>query len=472
MTASSRSAGDSRGGLFKRIYITFVVTVVAATLVGAAASWFLVARHSEQRVAMTLNLLEAENDPLAAEVRDREALDRRIATIAKEADTEIGVYNRKGKRIAGQGPARTPERAARLARRLEKGHPLVRPAPGGGGRRILFPVSDPETNETLALVQVRPSRSGPVLPLVLSATGVLARLALGAKSWSRSLRRRLGALETSAERIAAGDLAHRVELPDAGPRDGLDQLALGFNAMAEKVQRLIEGQRTLLANVSHELRTPIARVKVQLELLEDRLVKLRVDASEEQLKHVTRLESGFADMTRDNIEIEKLIADLLTSGRLELAADGENLQRSEFDLPKLLGSMADRFAATVKPTNALRVEADSMLLERLLSNLLSNARRACPDGELTIELDHGPEGMCIAVEDEGPGIASEDRERVFEPFRRLDAARSRDKGGVGLGLFLCRQIARAHGGTVVALGRADGRAGARMEIRLPASLAV
>lgn len=472
MTASPPSAGGSGGGLFKRIYITFVVTVVAATLVGAAASWFLVARQSEQWVAMTLNLLETENDALAAELRDRDALNRRVSEMAKEAGTEIGVYNRKGKRIAGQGPARTPERAARLARRLEKGHPMVRPAGNGRGRRILFPISHPDTDETLALVQVRPRRSGPVLPLVLSAAGVLLLLGLGANSLSRSLRRRLGALETSAERIAAGELAHRVELPDAGPRDELDQLALGFNAMAEKVQRLIEGQRILLANVSHELRTPIARVKVQLELLEDRLVKLRVNASDEQVKHVERLESGFADMTRDNIEIEKLIADLLTSGRLELAADGANLQRSEFDLPKLLESMADRFAATVKPTEALRVDADSMLLERLLSNLLSNARRACPDGELTVELEQSSDGLRIAVEDEGPGIASEDRERVFEPFRRLDAARSRDKGGVGLGLFLCRQIARAHGGTVVALGRTDGRAGARMEIQLPASLAV
>ena len=77
------------------------------------------------------------------------------------------------------------------------------------------------------------------------------------------------------------------------------------------------------------------------------------------------------------------------------------------------------------------------------------------------------DGYTVAVEDEGRGIAPENRELVFEPFRRLDEARSRDKGGVGLGLYLCRQIARAHGGDVVARSREDGAPGARMVVTLP-----
>ncbi len=109
----------------------------------------------------------------------------------------------------------------------------------------------------------------------------------------------------------------------------------------------------------------------------------------------------------------------------------------------------------------------ALLLERLLSNLLANARRACPEGQITLSAREDRGDEVLAVEDEGPGIAAADRELIFEPFTRLDAARDRDRGGVGLGLHLCRQIARAHGGSVAAEDRPDGRRGARLVVRLP-----
>ena len=114
---------------------------------------------------------------------------------------------------------------------------------------------------------------------------------------------------------------------------------------------------------------------------------------------------------------------------------------------------------------------DELLLERLLRNLLSNARRHSPDGAVTVigeELREGRSGVLLAVEDEGPGVPAEHREVIFEPFHRLDAARNRDAGGVGLGLHLCRQIARAHGGNIHVEDRRDGASGARFVVTLPA----
>jgi signal transduction histidine kinase len=237
--------------------------------------------------------------------------------------------------------------------------------------------------------------------------------------------------------------------------------------MADKVQNLVRGQQALLANVSHELRTPIARMRVLVELLEDRLEMMSKHVGDDGKSHLDRVRSGLGDMNIDTQEIERLISDLLTSGRLELrVGDRAGLETGPVDIGQLATRMADRVSAEVIAPDPIVVDADEMLLERLLSNLLANARRACPEGALTVEVSRQGDLVQIAVEDEGSGIPVEDRDEIFEPFRRLDAARSRDKGGVGLGLYLCRQIARAHGGDIVAADRADGRSGARMVVTL------
>ena len=103
----------------------------------------------------------------------------------------------------------------------------------------------------------------------------------------------------------------------------------------------------------------------------------------------------------------------------------------------------------------------------MITNLVANALKYSPaEGAVLLSLRAGDE-LRIAVEDEGPGIAPADRAQIFDPFTRLDAARARDQGGVGLGLYLCRQIAQAHGGTITAEDRPNGARGARLAVRLP-----
>ena len=466
MTQAPSPRHRAGSGLFRRIYVTFVLTVLAAAVVGAGTAWLFQQRRGEIWVGNSLDRLAEEHDALVELLDDRDALAVRVDEMEEDLHTEISVYRPDGERLHGKGPLADPHRARKAARRLANGHPLVHPRPNGR-RIVLYPIIAPESGRMEAIVHVKQRPVRLRGPLLVASVSILALLGLGAHTLSRSLTRRLGRLERSADRIASGELAHRVPLERSPPADEIDVLGVAFNEMAGKVQGLVDGQRILLANVSHELRTPIARVKVLVEILEDRVDMLANKVGPDELKHVERLKEGLREMTADTAEIEKLISDLLTSGRLELAGQGESLELQHVDLQALLEGRADRFAARVEALGQPKLVADELLLERLFNNLLANARRACPDGDIAVYVTARDNEVEVAVEDEGHGIAPGDREQVFEPFRRLDAARSRDKGGVGLGLYLCRQICRAHGGDIVAEGRLDGRPGARMVVTLP-----
>ncbi|HGG56759.1 MAG TPA: HAMP domain-containing protein, partial [Nannocystis exedens] len=217
--------------------------------------------------------------------------------------------------------------------------------------------------------------------LLSSLLGLLVILGIGALPLARSLVHRLAAVEDGAGKIAEGALDHRLPLPPGGPKDEVDRLAAAFNQMAGRLEDLISGQRILLANVSHELRTPVARMRVLVEILEARTEFLSKGASDETQSTIDRLHRGMGELTEDLLEIEALINDLLTSGRLELAADG-GIEQSALLACEFLDRVGERFEAetSAEPANLVLI-GDSMLLERLLSNLLSNARRACPNGK-------------------------------------------------------------------------------------------
>lgn len=458
-----------RSSLFWRIYSTVVFTVLAGTAVGVAATWFVLHQRSEHWVSATLETLEARNDRLVEVLDNPTALEIEIVELRSELNTRVLVTDPRGRPLVGRPDGEEmppPRHLRRHARALKRGRPLVLDR-AQNRRLILYPLIHPDSGRVVGIATVRPKDPPRGVALGVSALTMLLLLGLGARSLSRSLTSRLRRVEASADRIANGELSHRVVTPDGPPEDELDELALSFNGMTDKLEALIQGQRVLLANVSHELRTPIARVRVVLEILEGRVDQLDDNGDTGTRKHLVRLRKGLSDIGRDTHELETLINDLLTSGRLELSAAGGPLDVSPVRLDDLAEVMAERFGASVQTVPSPTIHADRLLLERVLSNLLSNARRACPHGALTIEIEPTANGYSIAVEDEGHGIAPEDRDAVFEPFRRLDQARSRDKGGVGLGLYLCRQIARAHGGDVSAEGRRDGAQGARMVIELP-----
>jgi len=458
-----------RSSLFRRIYQTFVVTVMIAAAAVGTGAWLLARAMGTEWISEAMERIGEEHDALI-DVLDRPAeLEQRLGVLGVELDTQVAIYDIDGLRMAGDGPPEIPKRAHRRDRELMHGRPVVHRPRSIDRALVLFPLVDPDDGELLAVVHVVRApvpRLRFAIPMLLALLGALG---LGAWQLSRSITGRLGALEHSVGRIAKGELDHRVAVPPAAV-DELDELGDAVNEMACRLERLIAGQRTLLANVSHELRTPISRIKVLLEILQERVELVAPPSDPTRVAALQRLRGGLGEMAQDVVEVETLIGDLLTSGRLELrAGEGIGLEAKELDLVALLGRVVPRFAAELDAAGAtsVRLHGDELLLERLFSNLLANARRACPDGRIVVHVRATGERVRIAVEDEGTGIPPEHREAVFEPFRRLDDARSRDRGGVGLGLYLCRQICRAHDGTIVAAARDDGRAGASLQVELP-----
>ncbi len=489
--------------LFLRIYATFVGTVLVFALLVGSLVWLATSSWSDERVATLVEPVEAIGEPLAKAVvaSDEAEIQAILTELEAELDAQIQVFPRmRGHRFGpplGEAKAKRPHHGppphhdhplskAEILR-IRRGQPFVRRhglAPPTIGLALFesgfdnpreFDDDEPaherghERGRMIALVSIEPHQN-PRAELLF--VGLLLLLALAGGAWplARSLTSRLAKLERSTRTLAGGELSHRAELSHPQPRDEVDRLALAFNEMAERLETLVTGQRTLLANVSHELRTPIARTKVLLEILGERVEQVR--ATEQagapiDPKDLARIERGLDEMQEDLAEVEGLIQDLLTSGRLELGC-ASALAVEPIELAELCEAAASRFDATVECSAGLSIEGDRMLLERMLKNLLANARRACPEGTIVIRGAREGDEQVLEIEDEGPGIPAAKRSYIFEPFARLDSARARDEGGVGLGLYLCQQIAAAHHGTIRADGRLDGRSGARFVIRLPA----
>jgi signal transduction histidine kinase len=259
-------------------------------------------------------------------------------------------------------------------------------------------------------------------------------IALGAYPVVRRLTRRLERLRTRVEALGAGALATRVEVEG---HDEVAHLARSFNRAADRIERLVNAQRAMLAGASHELRSPLARMRMAIELL----------ASDNRPELRQRL-------TQDIAELDELIGELLLASRLDAF---EHLERTEtVDLLALLAEEGARTAAEVSGTPVC-IQGDPRMLRRLMRNLLENARRYAAGApvEASIMLLQ-PAGARLCIADRGPGVPEQERERIFEPFYRPAGMHEHRDGGVGLGLALVRQIARHHGGDARCVPRAGG----------------
>jgi signal transduction histidine kinase len=286
-----------------------------------------------------------------------------------------------------------------------------------------------------------------VLRYVVVALALLVPIAL----WSRSHWQGLQMLSRVADEFGAGKLSARAAMK---PSDAAYPLAGRINAMAGRIQGLLESQKNLLHSVSHELRTPIARLEFALELLADqagdpRLAK-RIDA-----------------MHGDLAELNELVNELLSMSKLDNVSAP---QRALFEVEPVLRECADglhpRPATLHVELGAMlgSVDGDRRLLARAVGNLLRNAQKYAAQTVALSAHRHG--GLLeILIDDDGPGIPEEERERIFEPFYRLDRSRDRATGGFGLGLSIARKAVGLHGGTLHVERSPLG--GARFAISLP-----
>ncbi len=271
---------------------------------------------------------------------------------------------------------------------------------------------------------------------------VVALLGIGAYPLARRITRRQERLRARVEHFGAGRLDTRAPIEG---KDEIAALATSFNGAADRIQRLLEAERRMLAHASHELRSPLARLRIAVELMgKDAPAALREEAE------------------RDVAELDALIDDLLLGARL---GSGESTLRiAPVELRALLEEECARVGARAAgPPLVLR--GDAKVLRRLLRNLLENARRHGGGSEVDAELAALPGGgVRLRVSDRGPGVPDAERERIFEPFYHRAAADDAPHGGVGLGLALVREIARRHAGTARCLPRPGG--GAIFEVEL------
>ncbi|CAM5551297.1 two-component sensor histidine kinase [Streptomyces avidinii] len=287
------------------------------------------------------------------------------------------------------------------------------------------------------------------LGLLAGAPPLIAFAALLARWVTGHALRPVDAIRTGLAAVTASELDRRV--PDPGGADEIAQLARTVNDTLDRLERSDARQRQFTADASHELRNPLAAVRARLE------VALR-DPDRESVA------AALADTER----LQDIAADLLLLARLD---GGPPPAAEPVDLALLA---AEDLARRPGPGAALRLDApapvpasgDPARLARALANLVDNALRHARS-EVTVRARADGAGWALLeVADDGPGIPEADRDRVFERFVRLDSDRGRAGGGTGLGLAIAREIARAHGGDLVALPPAEGGAGARLVLRV------
>lgn len=307
-----------------------------------------------------------------------------------------------------------------------------------GGGEILYQ-NVPHSDHVLALGPLPPpaaGRSGLELAVITAYYFLVAFIVF---LWIRPFYRDLGSLRNAASQFGRNDFSSRVEVAKSS---SILPLALSFNAMAERIQYLVSAHRELTNAVSHELRTPLARFKFSLEILAK---------TEDPAKKASYL----ASMKGDVQELEDLIDEMLSYARLS----EENLRLNLVEvnlrawLQELLAQYDKESVRLEFSYNASPLEDRSHasfnpeLMARALNNVLRNCLRYATS-RIAIAAQLGPEEAEIRICDDGPGIPEDMREKIFEPFSRLDTSRDKQSGGYGLGLAIANRILQRHGGSI------------------------
>jgi signal transduction histidine kinase len=245
----------------------------------------------------------------------------------------------------------------------------------------------------------------------------------------------------AAERLGRDPRAQPLALK--GPSE-IRGAVRAFNDMQERLRRYVEDRTAMVGAIAHDLRTPLTRLRFRIEgLPEDQRAKMSADID----------------------QMEEMISAALTFVR-DASRPGE---RTPLELSSLLESLCDEMAETghdteVQSGEKVVLEGDPMALRRLFSNLLENAVKF--GGRARARVFREEAHAVVEIDDDGPGIPPQDSEKVFEPFYRREPSRSRQTGGIGLGLAVVRSIARGHGGDVDLVNRAGGGLTARVQLPL------
>ena len=270
-------------------------------------------------------------------------------------------------------------------------------------------------------------------------------------------------LRAATQKLASGDLSARAGTPQSRRHDEMAELMRDFDRMAERLENLVNAQSRLLTDISHELRSPLARLNVALELArqrsgpEARSALERIDRETSRLNEliqrlltIARIESGDESIEKLPVSLEQVVSEITKDAAFEAQSRHCQVETAIVDECTVLGNPS--------------------LLHSAIENVVRNAIRYTLEGssvQVRLEQGHGPRGpeAVVRVTDSGPGVPEDALDKLFRPFYRIDDARGRQTGGVGLGLAITERAVRLHGGTVKAANRPSG--GLVVEIRLP-----
>lgn len=375
-------------------------------------------REWSQRLRIPMALHDAQGQRIGAS----ESFDRRVAE--RERGGASGVVDAER---SGDDRPRAPGRAFPV--KLDDGRTLWvlrRPSLNPGAR---------PGDDRMGPLRWLPRMPGVGLAAVLGL--LFVGVAAGAYPVIRRLTRRLESLKQGVEKFGAGALSQRVD--DQG-RDEVAAVARSFNQAAERIEALLQSNRSLLANASHELRSPLARMKVAVSMLDD-------DLPAENRDRLRR------EIHTNIAELDALVDEVLLVSRLDAQRTIET--SAPVELQTLVLEEAARVAADVSQVQGSAVvQGDERLLRRAVRNLLENAQRyGGPGVEVALKQTLGQAEVRVA--DCGPGVPDAMKTRIFEPFFRMPGHAERE-GGVGLGLSLVQQITERHGGSVRCENRDGG----------------
>lgn len=377
--------------------------------------------------------------PLAQRLDDPVQRQEEARRLFEMTGVMISVYARDGKRVVSNADpplaAPTPEEWSLLNEGREQRR-------GEHGSFVVLLIAPSGIKHAAALEF--PRRPRPERNFFLLVVCVLLVLALLSAVFATMLTSPLAELARATKAFGHGDHGARADLRRVG---AFADLGKAFNEMAEKITASMLAEKELLANVSHELRTPLSRIRVALDLAED---------GDSALARESLVEIG-ADLA----ELERLLEDVLTAARLDQRAGrlpGTPPLRKERVSPNVLYERAAQRFHTNHPHHALAIdvpselpelEVDPTLMRRALDNVLDNAGKYS-EPRSSMCLTARVEGSCVltTVQDHGMGMTPEELAQLFTPFFRAERSRTRSKGGVGLGLVLCKRIVEAHGGSI------------------------
>lgn len=278
-----------------------------------------------------------------------------------------------------------------------------------------------------------------------SLLAMAAILAAGAFLIYRLVGRALSPLDELTRQIRSRtpeDLSRPITTPRCGGE--VEELADAFNQMSRRLDQVFVMQKNFSQNAAHEFRTPLAILKTRLSLF-----RKKYGRQSPEVEELLQITEG---------EVDRLTG--IVGGLLQLTNLAQNTQWEAIPSQALLGTVekdlfhlaSERHISLQTTGEACLLYGDRELLHRAIFNLVENAVKYSPEGSaVTVRAQRSAQRLCISVEDQGPGIPEELRERIFELFFRVDDARTRQQGGTGLGLALVHAIAQFHGGTVSVL---------------------